>query len=66
MQGSWNDDNVKTLKVVVESSRGMDGKPGPSIKGSPQYYHIRGYWHQWHLKTMRKYQRTIRMSFANP
>jgi hypothetical protein len=39
MQGSWNDNNAKTLKVMVESSKGMDGKPSPSIKGSPQYYH---------------------------
>jgi len=39
MQGSWNDDNVGTLEVVVESSKGVDGKPNPSIKGSPQYYH---------------------------
>jgi hypothetical protein len=40
MQGSWNDDNIGTLEVVVESSKGVDGKPNPSIKGSPQYYHI--------------------------
>jgi hypothetical protein len=32
MQGSWNDDDDETLKVVV------DGKPSPSIEGSPQYY----------------------------
>jgi hypothetical protein len=40
IQGSWNDDNIGTLEVVVESSKGVDGKPNPSIKGSPQYYHI--------------------------
>ncbi len=39
MQGSQSDDDVGTLEVVVESSKGVDGKPNPSIKGSPQYYH---------------------------
>jgi len=39
MQGSWSDDDVEMLKVVVESSIGMDGKPNLSIKGSPQYYY---------------------------
>jgi len=40
MQGSWSDDDVGTLEVMVESSKGVDGKPNPSIKGFPQYYHI--------------------------
>jgi hypothetical protein len=35
MQGCWNDDDAKTLKVVVKSSKEMDSKPSPSIKGSP-------------------------------
>jgi hypothetical protein len=39
MQGSWNDDDVEMLKVVVESSRGVDGKPSLNIEGSLQYYH---------------------------
>jgi hypothetical protein len=39
MQGSWSNDNVGTLKVVVESCKGMDNEPSPSVKGSPQYYH---------------------------
>ncbi len=43
MQGSWNDDDAKTLKVMVESFKEMDSKPSPSVKGSPQYYHIRGH-----------------------
>ncbi len=43
MQGSWNNDGTETPKVMVESSRGMDGKLGPSVKGFPQYYHIQGH-----------------------
>jgi hypothetical protein len=39
MQGSWSDDDIGTLEVVIESSKGVDGKPNLSIKGSPQYYH---------------------------
>jgi hypothetical protein len=35
MQGSWNNDDVETLKVMVESFREVDGKPNPNIKGSP-------------------------------
>jgi hypothetical protein len=46
MQGSWNDDDVGMLKVVVESSREVDGKLSPNAKGSPQYYHKRGHLHQ--------------------
>jgi len=43
MQGSWNDDDVEMLKVMVESSRGVDGKPSLNIKGSLQYHHKRGH-----------------------
>ncbi len=39
MQGSWNDDDDETPEAMVESFRGLDDKPSPSIKGSPQYYH---------------------------
>ncbi len=39
MQRSWSNDNVETLEGTVESSRGMDGELGPSVEGSPQYYH---------------------------
>jgi len=39
MQGSWNDDDVRTPKVMVKSSRGVDGVLGPNVNGSPQYYH---------------------------
>jgi hypothetical protein len=39
MQGSWSNDDAKTPKVVVESSKGMNGEPSPSIEGSPQYCH---------------------------
>jgi hypothetical protein len=38
-QGSWNDENTKISKAMVESSRGMDSEPSSNIKGSPQYYH---------------------------
>jgi len=37
MQGSWSNNNAEIPKAVVESSRGMDSKLGPSIKGFPQY-----------------------------
>ncbi len=43
MQGYWSDDNVKTLKVVVESSRGVDDEPSPNVESSPQYYERRGH-----------------------
>jgi hypothetical protein len=43
MQGSWSDNDAKTSKVVVESSKAMDSEPSPSVKGSPRYYHIRGH-----------------------
>ncbi len=66
MQGFWSYDNAKTLEVVIESSRVVDNELGPSVKGSPQYYHRWGHWHQWHLKIMRKYYRTIGVSFARP
>jgi hypothetical protein len=37
MQGYWSDDNAKMLKIVVESSRGMDDEPSLNVEGSPQY-----------------------------
>ncbi len=43
MQGSWSNNDVETSKAMVESSRGMDNKLGPNVKGSPQYYHRRGH-----------------------
>jgi len=43
MQGSWNDDNAEMLEVVIESSKVVDDKLGPSVKGFPQYYHRRGH-----------------------
>ncbi len=43
MEGSWSNDEVGTPKVVVESSREVDGELGPSVKGSPQYYHRQGH-----------------------
>jgi hypothetical protein len=43
IQGSWNDNNAETPKVVLESSKGIDGKLGPNVKGSPEYYHIRSH-----------------------
>jgi hypothetical protein len=46
VQGSWNDDNVRMPKVMVESSNGVDVELGPIIKGSPQYYHRQGHLHQ--------------------
>jgi hypothetical protein len=45
MQGSWNDNNVEMLEVMVESSKGMKGEPSLSVKGFPQYYHIQGHCH---------------------
>ncbi len=39
MQGSWSDDDARTLEVMVESSRGVDSEPNLTIEGSPQYYH---------------------------
>jgi hypothetical protein len=39
MQGSWSDNNIEMSKAMVESSRGLNDKLSPSIKGSPQYYH---------------------------
>jgi hypothetical protein len=62
MQGSWSDDDVETLEVVVESSIGMDGKPNPKIKGSPQYYYIRpltSITSQNHEKVVKIYRRII-------
>jgi hypothetical protein len=35
MQGSWNNNDNETPKIVVESSRGMDGEPSPSVEGFP-------------------------------
>ncbi len=32
IQGSWNDNNVETPKVVLESSKGIDGKLGHTSK----------------------------------
>jgi len=55
MQGSWSDNNIETMEAVVESSKGVDYKPSPSVESSPQYYHRWGHWHQWHLRTMRNY-----------
>jgi len=46
VQGSWNDDNVRMPKVMVESSKGVDVELGPIIKGFPQYYHRQGHLHQ--------------------
>ncbi len=46
MQGSWSDDDTKTLEVVIKSSRVVQGEPGPSVEGSPQYYHRWGHCHQ--------------------
>jgi hypothetical protein len=43
MQGSWSDNDVETSKAMVDSFGGMDGKLGPSMKGSPQYYHKQGH-----------------------
>jgi hypothetical protein len=43
MQGLWSDNNTIMSQVVVESSRGVDGKRGSNVEGSPQYYHIRGH-----------------------
>jgi hypothetical protein len=43
MQGSWNNDNVGTPKVVVESSKEMDDELGPIVESSPQYYHRQGH-----------------------
>jgi hypothetical protein len=43
MQGSWNDDDIKMPEAVVESSKGMDGKPSLNIESSPQYYHKQGH-----------------------
>jgi hypothetical protein len=39
MQRSWSNDNASTPEATVESSRGMDSELGPSVEGSPQYYH---------------------------
>ncbi len=39
MQGSWSNNNIGTSKAMVESSREVDGKLGPNVKGSPQHYH---------------------------
>jgi hypothetical protein len=39
MQGSWSDEDTGTLEAMVNLSKGVDGKPGPSHKGSLQYYH---------------------------
>jgi hypothetical protein len=44
----------------------VQGEPGPSVEGSPQYYHRWGHCHQWHLRTMRQYYRLVGMSFARP
>jgi len=54
MQGSWNDDNNKTLEVVVESCKGMDDEPILKVKGSSQYHHKWDHWHPWHLKIRKK------------
>jgi hypothetical protein len=35
MQGFWNDNDNETPKIVVESSRGVDGEPSPSVEGFP-------------------------------
>jgi hypothetical protein len=35
MQGFWNNDNDKTLEIVVESCKGMDDEPILRVKGSP-------------------------------
>jgi len=43
IQGSWNNNNAETPKVVLESSKEIDGKLGPNVKGFPQYYHIRSH-----------------------
>jgi hypothetical protein len=52
---------------MVESFKGMEGEPISSVKGSPQCYHRRSRWHQWHLKTIKKKKKkTIGVSFARP
>jgi hypothetical protein len=43
MQGSWNNNDAEMPKIKVESSKGMDSKPSPNIKGFPQYYHRQGH-----------------------
>jgi len=35
MQESWSSDNVGMPEAMVESSKGVDNKLGPSIKSSP-------------------------------
>ncbi len=39
LQGPWNDDDNETLKVMIESCKGIDDKLVPNVEGSPQYYH---------------------------
>jgi hypothetical protein len=35
MQGSWSDDDVEMLEVMVVSSRGVDNELGSNVEGSP-------------------------------